>query len=197
MGILFGFYQGGYCQDKEHNLEVQSTIGVLFFDKVLSFERSPLFGLGVGYGITHFLQLNLAIAFSPTQQRLPTATSKLSTNVYVYHYLVSLKLSNSKIVLFQLRPFVNLGTGGTMYNPQAVVIDLGGGDMIRLEPSQDHKFTFHFGGGIIVKISKKMSINLAYQRFLHKARKFIENKMLTKTVTASNKSFGLSLSASF
>lgn len=180
-------------QEKEPKFEVNSCIGVFFFDKNLEFDLSPTVGLGAGYNFTNYLQLNLAFSYSPAQQRISTATSKLTTDIQVYLYSVNLRVSHPKPVLALIKPNLTLGLGGSFFKPQTVWLDLGGGQRIRIVPETDHKLSLNLGGGLMIQATKRLGVNLEYQLYLFRSNRVSDDGLNRQQITASNRSFGMRL----
>lgn len=197
IAIIVTSYNVGYCQDAKPKFEVESSAGVFFFDESLSFDRSPSFGLGAGYDITSFLQLNLAFSLNPARKRISAASSKITTNIFVYNYYINLRFQKRKPMFPKIKPFLNLGTGGIILNPQKVSLDLGGGQMIQLEPPSEHKFAFNFGGGFAIPLSKRFALRLEYRKYLYKSNKILDDGIRTTSVTAQNDYLGLGFSTFF
>ncbi len=193
--VTLNVCQHGYSQDKGE-FEVTSSAGILLFDKSLSFERSPTLGLGAGYGITNFLQLDLAFLFSPTQQSISLAASKLKARVSFYSY--SLNVSLSKNLPFHcFRPFVKAGVGGVIFQTRDVTLDLGGGNAIRVDGQTDHKLTLLFSGGIALLLSKRLSLIMEYRMYVFRLQRVLENGIQTERVWSNNSYLGLGLGVSF
>lgn len=188
-------FTGSYSQNSPRKLELNSAIGVNFFEKRLAFQGSPSFGLGAGYHITELLQLNLAFSFIPTQQRISTATEKVIAKYSVYIYVIGLRFSPRKPVLWILSPFVEMGAGGIIIDPHAVLLDLGAGNVMQFEAQVDHNTSVNFGGGVMIPLSERIRIKLAYQHSLY--RLTLADGSNRETITAQNRFGGLSLSVSF
>jgi len=188
--------QHGYPQDKGE-FEVTSSAGILLFDKSLSFKQSPTLGLGAGYGITNFLQLDLAFLFSPTQQRISLAASKLKSRISFYSYSFNLSLCKSQPLLNRFRPFVKAGVGGVLLQTRGVTLDLGGGNAIRVDGQTDHKMMLLFGGGVALLLSKRLNLIMEYRMYVFRLQRVLENDIQTERVWSDNSYLGLGLGVSF
>ncbi len=134
-GLILAISTAGYCQEPPKKIEFESSVGILFFDNELSFEASPSLGLSAGCNIKQFLQLNLALIYTPAQQQISAAASKITTNISVYQYSLNLKFRKQAPVIWRIKPFVNIGAGGIIFDPQTSSgdsLNVGGGFMISL-----------------------------------------------------------------
>jgi hypothetical protein len=192
--FLLGIPEGGFSPPRDSGFEIQSWIGFTSFDKALSFERSPSFGLGVGHHITSLLQLNLTFVLNPTQQRITTATSKTNIDINIYSYAVDIKISNRIEFLI---PFFDFGVGGIIFDSESVTLDLGGGKAVDLKPPTKHKFSLHADMGLLAPISKKLAFVLFYKNQFHQVKEILDGVITTKSTLAWNKYLGLGLSVSF
>lgn len=187
-----------YCQEPPQKIELGSSAGVLYFDDELSFGASPAFGLGAGYNLKQFLQLYLELIYTPAQQQISAAASKITTDISVYQYILNLKFRKQTPILWRIKPFVNLGAGGIIFNPQTSStdsLDVGGGLMIPLDFATDHKFVVNFGGGFAIPLSGRFRLNLEYRKYFY--RLDLNDGVEAKTVTANNNYWGSRLSVSF
>ena len=184
----------GYCQEETRKVEITSSIGIRSFDSDLAFESTPSFGLEAGYRVAKMMQLRLGFSFNPTEQRISLATSQLTNEFIVYHYILSLRFSSKKPMLSKLIPFVNIGAGGMIIDPKSSVntIDVGAGQTVAVGISTDHKFGFNIGAGFSIPISNKNQIRFEYQSLFYRLRGF-----QTSTKVARNGYWGLSLSTFF
>lgn len=184
--LCIGLSGWAAAQSQHGRLEVRSSIGVLLYDDVLQFTHSPAFGLGAGYGITNFLQLNLTLDYSPTQQRLATATAQVTSNVTVVQYSINLRLAKARPMV-RIKPFVQAGAGAVIYRPEPLTLDLGGGQQQTVRPSPDHVFSLNLGIGMLVRLSPRFWMIAEYRRLWQR----IANEM------ATHHYLGLNLAAYF
>ncbi len=191
-----GFTISGICHETS-GPQIEANVGVLIFERTLSFETSPSIGLGVGHGITNFLQLNLAFAFSPAQQTISTAVSKLETRVYVFKYSINFRVAAPKPLALHLKPYFESGIGGGVLNPQSAIIDLGGGTVIQTNPKTDHKFTLSLGAGAMIALSKKIDVKIEWRNDLYRLDKVLDDGVNTESILARDTFWGAGLMISF
>ena len=196
VGLIPAIPTVGYCQERPQKIELGSSVGILSFDDELSFRASPAFGLGAGYNLKQFLQLNLELIYTPAQQQISAAASKITTNISVYQYILNLKFRKQRPILWRIKPFVNIGAGGIIFDPQASStdsLDVGGGLMIPLNFATDHKFAVNFGGGFAIPLSRTFLLNLEYRKYFYRLN--LNDGIEAKTATANNNYWGARLSA--
>jgi hypothetical protein len=196
LSIVAGFIGSGICHEAA-GPQIEANLGVLIFDRTLSFDASPSLGLGVGHGITNFLQLNLAFLFSPTQQTISTAVSKLETKVYVFKYLISFRATTPGQIAGRLRPFLNAGVGGEWLDPHSATIDLGGGNVIRTNPRIDHKVVFAFGAGSTISLTNRVGLKLEWRNDLYRLDRVLDDGVTTKPFLARDTFLGAGLVVTF
>ncbi len=183
-----------YSQERPQKIEFEASGGVLFFDEELSFNASPALGLGAGYNLKQFLQLNLALIYTPAQQHISAAASKITTNISVYQYTLNLKFRKQTPIIWRIKPFVNIGGGGIIFDPQTSStdsLDVGGGLMIPLNFATDHKFAVNLGGGFAIPLSRTFLLNLEYHKYFYRLN--LNDGIETKTVMANNNYWGARL----
>lgn len=185
----------GAHSQPSHTIEVSGTLGLALFEKELQFESRPTFGLGAGYDIRDWLQLNLALSATPTRQRVPTATTTVTANYSVYTYHLNLRFAKPAPLLWRLRPFGEIGIGGLTIDPGAVTLDLGAGQLTTFEAPASHHGSIRFGVGIALRLSRHLALRLAYRHLLYRLEMQTESE--TETITAQNRIFGVNLSTSF
>jgi len=198
VGLILASSTAGYCQERPQKIEFESSVGVLFFDDELSFGASPALGLGAGYNLKQFLQLNLELIYTPAQQQISAAASKITTNISVYQYILNLKFQKQTLILWRIKPFVNIGAGGIIFDPQTNStdsLDIGGGLMIPLNFATDHKFAVNFGGGIAIPLSRMFLLNLEYRKYFYRLN--LNDDIEAKTATAINNYWGAKFAVSF
>ena len=198
VGLILAIPTAGYCQEPPQKIEFESSVGVLFFDNEVSFESSPYLGFGAGYNLKHFLQLNLAFSYTPAQQQISATPSKITTNISVYQDIINLKFRKQKPILWRIKPFVSIGAGGIIFDPQTGStdsLDVGGDLMIPLNFATDHKFAIDFGGGFAIPLSRTFLLNLEYRKYFYRLN--VNDGVEAKTVTANNHYWGARLSVSF
>ncbi len=187
-----------YSQESPQKIEFESSVGVLFFDKGLSFEASPALGLGAGYSLTPVLQLSLALIYTPARQQISAAASEITTDISVYQYILNLKFRKQTPGVWRIKPFVNIGVGGIIFDPQtgsADSLEIGGGLMIPLDFATDHKFAVNFGVGFAIPLSRMFLLNLDYRKYFYRIS--LDNSVGTKTATANNNFWGVRIAVSF
>ncbi len=197
LGLFTGINEKCYAQEKQNIIEIESSVGAISFDKNLSFDLSPVYGLGVGYFFTSYLYASLSIAMSPTQQKVSLATSDLTIKYLIYNYYFNLRVIKPDPILFIIKPFVNIGAGGMSIVPQKSsknFIDVGGGQKIPLELSTDHKFVYNLGAGFALQMMSRLQLMFEYQRFLYELD--LDDGINRKKITAGNDFWGLKLSVS-
>lgn len=195
LGLILAIPTVGYCQERPQKIEFGSSVGVLSFDDELSFGASPAFGLDAGYNFKQFLQLNLELIYTPAQQKISAAASKIATNISVYQYILNLKFRKQTPILWWIKPFVNIGAGGILFDPQSSSsdsLDVGGGLMIPLDFATDHKFIVNFGGGFAIPLSRMLLLNLEYRKYFYRLN--LNDGIEAKTATANNNYWGARLS---
>ena len=198
VGLILAISTAGFCQATHQRIEFESSVGIFFFDNELSFEASPALGLGAGYNLNRFLQLNLAFIYTPAQQQISAAASKITTDISVYQYILNLKFRKQKPILWRIKPFVNLGAGGIIFNPQTGStdsLDVGGGLMIPLNFATDHKFAVNLGAGFVIPLSRKFRLNLEYRKYFYRLN--LSDGIEAKTATAENTYWGAKFAVSF
>ncbi len=164
---LIGTFSGvGYCQDLEPKFQLQGSAGFINYDKALEFEPSPYFGFGAGLDISNVLQLNLSLSYSPTRQRILQAASDWYARYHTFHYCFVLKLRKHQFLREWLHPFINIGVGAMVINPQSVHLELGAGRSLKVEPPVEHLWNMRFGGGISVGIFRHLQIYLEVRRYV-------------------------------
>lgn len=196
IAITLSVCQNSYGQVKGE-FAVESGAGILLFDEILSFEPSPTLGLGAGYGITNFLQLDLAFLFSPTQQRISLAASKLKSRVSFYSYSFNLSLCKCQPIWDRIRPFVKAGVGGVLFQTRDVTLDLGGGNAIHVDGQTDHQLTLLLGGGIALLLSKRLNLIMEYRMYLFRLQRVLNDGLQSERVWSDNSYLGLGLSVTF
>lgn len=196
MSIVVGFTGSGICHETS-GPQIEAKVGVLIFERTLSFETSPSIGLGVGHGITNFLQLNLAFAFSPAQQTISTAVSKLETRVYVFKYSINFRVATPKSLAFRLTPYFESGVGGSALNPQSATIDLGGGTVIQTNPKTDHNFALSLGAGVMLALSKNLDVKIEWRNDLYRLDKVLDDGVNTESILGRDAFLGAGLMISF
>lgn len=179
------------------NISVQSFAGVASFDKSLSFDSSPLLGIGAGYDLGEWFQLNLSFFWVPTRQDLRTASSKLTTNVQIFEYQFGVKIQNPRWNVAFLTPFLRVGLGGLLINPDKVVLDLGGGQMLELDPKTEHKALGRLGGGLQTKLSRHLDIHLSYAVSFYKSQRVLQDGLSTRSMVARNSALAVQLDVHF
>ena len=197
-GLILAIPTAGDCQEPSQKIEFESSVGILFFDYELSFEASPSLGLGAGYNIKRFLQLNLALIYTPAQQQISAAASKITTNISVYQYSLNLKFRKQAPVIWRIKPFVNIGAGGIIFDPQTSSgdsLDVGGGLMISLNFATNHKFALNFGGGFAIPLSRRFLLNLEYRNYFYRLN--LNDGIEAKTATANNNYWGAGFAVSY
>lgn len=192
-----GFTGSGICQESGRGPQIEADIGVVVFDPALSFETSPSIGLGVGHGITNILQLNLAFAFSPAQQTISTAVSKLETRVYVVKYSINFRLTAPRAFARRFKPFLSVGGGGELLAPQSAAIDLGGGNVIQTNPKTDHKFVATLGLGTMIALTKNLSLAIKWKNNFYQLDRVRDDGVNTKSILARDSYLGAGLMVSF
>lgn len=198
LALFSGINDMGHAREQTNTIELESSIGIISFDKNLSFDACPVYGFGIGYFFTSYLYANLSIAMSPTQQKVSLATSDLTTKYLVYNYYFNLRFIKPDPLLYIIKPFVNIGAGGMSIAPQKSskdFIDVGGGQKVQLERSTDHKFAYNFGAGLALKLVSRMQLMFEYQRFMY--RLDLDDGNRRKTITAVNDYWGLKLAVFF
>ena len=197
-GLILAISTAGFCQATHQRVEFESSVGIFFFDNELSFEASPALGLGAGYNLNRFLQLNLAFSYAPAQQQISAAASKITSNISVYQYILSLKFRKQEPVIWRIKPFVNIGAGGIIFDPQTSSgdsLDVGGGLMISLNFATNHKFALNFGGGFAIPLSRRFLLNLEYRKYFYRLN--LNDGIEAKTATANNNYWGAGFAVSF
>ncbi len=197
-GLILAIPTAGDCQEPSQKIEFESSVGILFFDYELSFEASPSLGLGASYHIKQFLQLNLGFSYAPAQQQISAAASKITTNISVYQYILNLKFRKQRPILWRIKPFVNIGAGGIIFDPQTSStdsLDVGGGLMIPLNFATDHKFAIDFGGGFAIPLSTTFLLNLEYRKYLYRLN--LNDGIEAKMTTAINTYWGAGFAVSY
>ena len=194
---MAGLAGSGICQEANRRPQIEADIGVVVFDQTLAFETSTSIGLGVGHGITNFLQLNLAFGFSPTQQTISTAVSKLETRVYVFKYGINFRFTTPKALVLRLKPYLTAGVGGELLDPKSATIDLGGGNLIQTDPDTDHKFMITIGIGSMIALTHNLGLKLDCKNDLYRLEKVLDDGIKTKSVLARDIFFGAGLVISF
>ena len=192
---MLAAFNKAHGQQPQKKLELKGALGVGFFEKKLDFQVGPSLGLGAGYNISDLLQLNLTFSYNPTQQRISTATEKVTAEYSVYIYVIGLQFSPRKPLLWILSPFVELGAGGIIIDPKAVSFDIGAGNIMQFEAPVDHHISGNLGGGLTASLSQRFQLEFAYRHSLYSLN--LDDGSNRETIMAQNKFVGLSLSTSF
>ena len=95
-GLILAISTAGFCQAIHQRVEFERSVGIFFFDNELSFEASPALGLGAGYNLDRFIQLNLAFIYTPARQQISAAASKITTDISVYPYILNLNFESRR-----------------------------------------------------------------------------------------------------
>jgi len=185
------------CQNEVKNIELQTFAGFVQFDKSLSFDSSPFFGLGAGYDIRKYLQFNLNVYFSPTRQHIRTATSELTTNVSMYQYQFNIKFQSQQRFFNLVTPFMQTGAGGIIFNPEKTTLDTGGGSFLEFNPNSEHKSQLHFGGGFVQTLTQKLKLLFQYEVVLFHSEKLKVDGISTKNIIAKNSIWGINFTYHF
>lgn len=165
---------------------MKTSTGVFTFDKSLSYNNSQSFGLGAGYNIRRFLQLNLSFFFGSTQQHISQAASVQTAKYKIYHYSANFRFMSPRPLL-SFKPYFTLGLGGILINPEAVTLDLGLGNSMTIEPPIDKRFSGNIGVGFLRQITKRMAVELKAQRYF-----FNLKDANNDGIPANNNYFGIS-----
>jgi opacity protein-like surface antigen len=191
--IIF-LYDSGFSQYQEQKFNLGASAGFIIFDKDLSFNNSLSFGIDGTYSLSSLLKLNLSFSYSPTHQEILMAVSKLKTRFSIYSYIISLKLYKTFPELFQITPFVHIGTGGITIAPQTspVFFDVGGGQKVQLKLSTDHKLAVRLGAGLTFPVYKNLDLTFEYQKFLYRLQ--VSETLNEKYKTGNNNYLGIGVS---
>lgn len=152
-------------------VEVSTSAGLLRFDPGLSFSNSPFWGLGVGYDITNLFQLNLSFAFSPTQQTFRTASSSITTKIFVYSCYGNVRFS-PPVPMVAVKPFLAIGLGGLIFDPGATQVNLpvSPGVVETVELPTDRHLAINIRAGIRTRLRPRTWLKFEFWRSMIRIR---------------------------